>query len=85
MDPTSPARLEPAFRAAVNGQLYWVASAEELAMLRESPSTYSGPLRDPVTRDWFEPNRHSPRREDGSQILLFASEQTAAEFDGRTS
>ncbi len=69
----------------VNGQLYWVATARELAALRERPFAYAGPLRDPVTREWFEPGAGSPRREDGAQILLFASEESAAEFDGRTS
>jgi hypothetical protein len=45
VDPGSPATLAAEFRTTVNGQLYWVASADELRRLRERPFEYSGPLR----------------------------------------
>lgn len=87
VDPAAPAKLDPALRTSVNGQLYWVASRDELAELRARPFAYSGALRDPVSGEWFDPGPDSPRRGDGDgdQILIFASEQTASEFDARPS
>ena len=82
VDPKLPAVLEPRYRMSVNGQLYWVASDDGLKRLRETPFAYTGRLRDPVTREWFEPDATSPRRDAGSEVLYFASEDTAAEFDG---
>jgi YHS domain-containing protein len=81
VDPSTPARLDPALRTHVNGQLYWVASREELTALRARPFAYTGRLRDPVTGSWFEPSASSPRRERAGEILLFSSERSASEFD----
>ena len=81
VDPEVLALLEPRYRVSVNAQLYWVANDDEAKRLREKPFAYTGRLRDPVTREWFEPGEPSPRRMIGSQLLYFASEETAAEFD----
>ena len=83
VDPEATAVLEPRYRLSVNGQLYWVATDDEAERLRETPWAYSGRLRDPVTRHWFGPTATSPRRDAGGEVLYFASQATATEFDRR--
>ena len=75
------ALLEPETRTTVNGHFFWVAEEAELTAFRTAPHTYSGPLLDPSTHEWFDPGPDSPRVDVDGEILLFASEDSRRAFD----
>ena len=80
VEPKQTAILATTHRFRVNGQFYWVSSGDNIRRFRESPHRYTGPLRDPVTREWFDPARSSPQRTIQGQILYFKSKRTEREF-----
>jgi hypothetical protein len=71
-----PAILEPRFRTAVNGHLFWVSSEANLETMRADPYKYTGKLLDPVSHEWFLPGAESPRLDIGEGILLFSTAET---------
>ena len=81
VDPSTSAVLEPGQRVVVNGQFYWASSPQQTLILRASPHSYSGPLRDPVTSEWFSPTSSSLRRDVSEQLFYFISAASAEEFD----
>jgi YHS domain-containing protein len=81
VDPNAAAVLERSHRSIVNGAYYWASSSAAAALFAAAPYQYTGPVRDPVAREWFTPTASSPRREAGDEILYFESESTAKRFD----
>jgi YHS domain-containing protein len=73
--------LEPSHRVVVNGQFYWASSPQRAALLRASPHSYSGPVRDPVTGQWFSPTQSSPRRVVDDAFFYFSTAASAGKFD----
>lgn len=81
VDPGATAVLEPSHRVIVNGQFYWASSPQRAALLRASPHSYSGPIRDPVTGRWFSPTSASPLRLVGGEFYYFSTVESAEDFD----
>ena len=81
VDSTASAVLDATHRVVVNGQFYWASSPQQTAVLRASPHSHTGPVRDPVTGQWFSPMSTSPRRDLDERIFLFVSATSAGAFD----
>jgi YHS domain-containing protein len=80
-DPGASAVLEPSHRVVVNGQFYWASSPQQTLAFRASPHLYSGPVRDPVTGQWFSPTASSQRRDVGARIFYFIGPESFRDFD----
>jgi YHS domain-containing protein len=61
LDPTRPARIDRAFRARVNHELYYFADSVLLRRFQADPLRYCGLVTDPVSRHRFRPAGRSPR------------------------
>ena len=81
VDPKTKAVLDPSHRAIVNGHFHWTSSQENLDAFRASAYEYTGPVLEPNSHEWFTPTPRSPRRDIDGEILYFASEESAQEFD----
>ncbi len=79
--PETPAFISPGTRTIVNGHYFWVSGPAERAAFRSAPHRYTGPLLDPVTHEWFSPDRSSPRIDTDEGILLFRDDQTRRRWE----
>ena len=61
LDGRRPARIEPAFRARVNHELYYFADSASLRRFLAEPMRSCGLVTDPVSRRRFRPGARSPR------------------------
>ena len=60
MDPSKPAKLDPAYTARLNYETYLFADSTARALFLGDPVLYCGPLTDPVSRRRFRPDDSSP-------------------------
>lgn len=68
-----PARIEPAFRARVNHELYYFADSSLLRRFEANPLRDCGLVTDPVSRRRFRPSLRSPRMEYRGRPYFFQS------------
>jgi YHS domain-containing protein len=61
LDPSRPARIEVAYRARVNHELYYFADSTLLRRFQADPLRFCGRVTDPVSRRLFRPSSGSPR------------------------
>jgi len=61
LDSTRFARIIPAYRAAVNHELYYFADSALLRRFVTNPLRYCGIVTDPVSKTRFRPTARSPR------------------------
>ena len=73
LDPSRPARIEPAFRARVNHELYYFADSALLRRFEADPLRSCGVVTDPVSRRRFRPNARSPRMNHRGRPYFFQS------------
>jgi YHS domain-containing protein len=79
--PEQPAILDPAHRALVNHEVYYVGSEEAVAEFTAAPWRYTGRVTDPVSLNRFVPTEASPYRTHEGRLFYFESVQTTATFD----
>jgi YHS domain-containing protein len=61
LDGTRPARIDRAFRARVNHELYYFADSTLLRRFQADPLRYCGLVTDPISKRRFRPGARSPR------------------------
>ena len=71
LDPARPARLELAYRARVNHELYYFADSTLLRRFQADPLRFCGPVTDPVSRRRFRPSSGSPHMAVRGRPYLF--------------
>lgn len=75
LDPMRKARLEPAFRARVNHELYYFADSSLLRRFQADPLRWCGLVTDPVSRMRFRPSTRSPRASFRGRPYFFQSRE----------
>jgi YHS domain-containing protein len=61
LDAGRPARIDPAYRARVNHEIYYFADSSLLRRFQAAPGRSCGIVTDPVSRRRFRPGGRSPR------------------------
>jgi YHS domain-containing protein len=73
--------MDLARRSVVNNNLYYLCCEPCMGWMRDRPHVYFKELRDVVNGHWFKVSEASPKAIYRSQIFLFESAETKAEFD----
>lgn len=72
--------IDPAHRAYVNHEVYFLSDAKSVERFRRNPLPYCGIVTDPVNRVRFRPTSRSPRWDYAGRPYFFTKDSTLAVF-----